>query len=200
MLQAMLRFDQPRAVRMRAVTQNRRMAASMGIATSRVDALRRSVSAPASPELPAWRCRRSTTSSPNLGQSYIIDSFMVVVFGGVGQSLGHAGRRRLRSASPTSSSNRSPAPCSARSPCSCSSSCSSRNARAACSRSRGGRWRHDAAFCKRNSRRIAARLPLPLAGEGWGGGLSAGAGVWCWQFPRPPRSDERVDLPRKRER
>jgi len=29
----------------------------------------------------------------NLGQSYIIDSFMVVVFGGVGNLWGHAGRR-----------------------------------------------------------------------------------------------------------
>src|SRR5213595_3173268 len=48
-----------------------------------------------------------------------------------------------RSASPTNSSSLSQAPCSARSPFSCSSSCSSRNARAACSRSRGGRWKHD---------------------------------------------------------
>ena len=32
--------------------------------------------------------------SPNLGQTYIIDSFMVVVFGGVGNLVGHAGGRR----------------------------------------------------------------------------------------------------------
>src|SRR6266480_1673485 len=50
-----------------------------------------------------------------------------------------------RLASPTSSWSRWPAPCSARSPSWCSSSCSSRNARAACSHSRGGRWKHDAA-------------------------------------------------------
>src|SRR6266480_2535991 len=52
---------------------------------------------------------------------------------------------RSRSASPTSSWSRSPAPCSARSPFWFSSSCSSRSARAACSHSRGGRWKHDGA-------------------------------------------------------
>src|ERR1700724_3211205 len=50
-----------------------------------------------------------------------------------------------RSASPTSSWSRSPARCSARSPFWFSLSCSFRNARAGCSRSRGGRWKHDAA-------------------------------------------------------
>ncbi len=77
---------------------------------------------------------------------------------------------RSRSASPTSSWSRSPAPCSARSPFWFSSSCSSRSARAACSHSRGGRWKHDLGFCNQTSLRIAAQLPLPLAGEGWGGG------------------------------
>src|SRR3954451_667386 len=43
------------------------------------------------------------------------------------------------------------------------------------------------------------RLPLPLAGEGWGGGLPTSA-AWWRQFPHPPRSAERVDLPRTRER
>src|SRR3981081_4544386 len=50
-----------------------------------------------------------------------------------------------RAASPTSSWNRSPARCSARSPFWSSSFCSFRSARAACSRSKGERWKHDAA-------------------------------------------------------
>src|ERR1700726_2040420 len=63
-----------------------------------------------------------------------------------------------RSASPTSSWSRSPARCSARSPSWCSSSCSFRNARAACSRSRGGRWKHDAA-CNVHLRATLPCLP-----------------------------------------
>jgi urea transport system permease protein len=35
----------------------------------------------------AWRSRNSATSGPDIGQSYIVDSFMVVVLGGVGQLL-----------------------------------------------------------------------------------------------------------------
>jgi len=58
------------------------MAASMGIATSRVDALTFGL-ARASPGSPAWPVA-DRQCQPNLGQSYIIDSFMVVVFGGVG--------------------------------------------------------------------------------------------------------------------
>ena len=59
------------------------------------------------------------------------------------QSLGHAGRRLVARHRSTSSSSPMPARCSARSWCSSSSSCSSRSARAACSRSRAGRWKHD---------------------------------------------------------
>ena len=74
---------------MRAVTQNRRMAASMGISTAR------STCWPSgwdrgSRGLQAWRCRRLTTSRRIFGQGYIIDSFMVVVFGGVGNLWGTA--------------------------------------------------------------------------------------------------------------
>ena len=44
-------------------------------------------------------------------------------------------------------------------------------------------------------------LPLPLAGEGWGGGTASEVDVvWQAVFPHPPRSIERVDLPRRRER
>jgi ribose/xylose/arabinose/galactoside ABC-type transport system permease subunit len=44
--------------------------------------------APASPDWPASRCQQIDNVSPNLGQGYIIDSFMVVVFGGVGNLWG----------------------------------------------------------------------------------------------------------------
>ena len=71
---------------------------------------------------------------PDLGQSYIVDSFMVVVLGGVGQLAGHG----LRGARPR---HRQQVPrgvvrarCSRRSRCSCSSSSSSRSGRRACSR------------------------------------------------------------------
>src|SRR3984893_6888901 len=74
-LLAMLRYTSL-GLEMRAVTQNRRMAASMGIATSRVDALTFGLGS------------QIDNVSPNLGQSYIIDSFMVVVFGGVGNLWG----------------------------------------------------------------------------------------------------------------
>jgi hypothetical protein len=51
---------------------------------------------------------------PDLGQSYIVDSFMVVVLGGVGQLAGSVWRPSAW-ASPTRSSNRRSAPCSPRS-------------------------------------------------------------------------------------
>ena len=42
----------------------------------------------ASPGWPAARCRQIGNVGPDLGQSYIVDSFMVVVLGGVGQLAG----------------------------------------------------------------------------------------------------------------
>jgi urea transport system permease protein len=91
-LLAMLRYTSL-GLEMRAVTQNRRMAASMGIATSRVDALTFGLGSGIAGIWLAWRCRQIDNVSPNLGQGYIIDSFMVVVFGGVGNLFGHADRR-----------------------------------------------------------------------------------------------------------
>src|SRR5205814_1065205 len=72
---------------MRAVTQNRRMAASMGIATSRVDALTFGLGSGIA-GIAGVALSQIDNVSPNLGQSYIIDSFMVVVFGGVGDLWG----------------------------------------------------------------------------------------------------------------
>jgi urea transport system permease protein len=86
LLLAMLRFT-ALGLEMRAVTQNRRMAASMGIATSRVDALTFGLGSGIA-GIAGVALSQIDNVSPNLGQSYIIDSFMVVVFGGVGNLWG----------------------------------------------------------------------------------------------------------------
>jgi urea transport system permease protein len=72
---------------MRAVTQNRRMAAAMGIRTGRVDALTFGLGSGIA-GMAGVALSQIDNVSPNLGQSYIIDSFMVVVFGGVGNLWG----------------------------------------------------------------------------------------------------------------
>ena len=77
----------PLGLNIRAVTQNRRMAASMGIATSRVDALTFGLGSGIA-GIAGVALSQIDNVSPNLGQSYIIDSFMVVVFGGVGNLWG----------------------------------------------------------------------------------------------------------------
>jgi urea transport system permease protein len=72
---------------MRAVTQNRRMAAVMGIRTSWVDAMTFGLGSGVA-GIAGVALSQIDNVSPNLGQSYIIDSFMVVVFGGVGNLWG----------------------------------------------------------------------------------------------------------------
>jgi urea transport system permease protein len=72
---------------MRAVTQNRRMAAAMGIRTSWVDAMTFGLGSGIA-GIAGVALSQIDNVSPNLGQSYIIDSFMVVVFGGVGNLWG----------------------------------------------------------------------------------------------------------------
>ncbi|TKT76881.1 urea ABC transporter permease subunit UrtB [Aquamicrobium sp. LC103] len=72
---------------MRAVTQNRRMAASMGIRTPWVDALTFALGSGIA-GIAGVALSQIDNVSPNLGQGYIIDSFMVVVFGGVGNLWG----------------------------------------------------------------------------------------------------------------
>jgi urea transport system permease protein len=71
----------------RAVTQNRRMAAAMGIRTDWVDALTFGFGSGIA-GIAGVALSQLDNVSPNLGQSYIIDSFMVVVFGGVGNLWG----------------------------------------------------------------------------------------------------------------
>ncbi len=72
---------------MRAVTQNRQMAGAMGIRTGRVDALTFGLGSGVA-GLAGVALSQIDNVSPNLGQGYIIDSFMVVVFGGVGNLWG----------------------------------------------------------------------------------------------------------------
>ena len=72
---------------MRAVTQNRDMAAVMGIRTSRVDALTFGLGSGIA-GIAGVALSQIGNVSPNLGTIYIVDSFMVVVFGGVGSLLG----------------------------------------------------------------------------------------------------------------
>ena len=74
-------------LRMRAVTQNRAMAANLGIRTSRVDALTFGLGTGIA-GLAGVALSQIDNVSPNLGQGYIIDSFLVVVFGGVGNLWG----------------------------------------------------------------------------------------------------------------
>ena len=74
-------------LQMRAVTQNRRMAGAMGIRTSWVDAVTFGLGSGIA-GIAGVALSQIDNVSPNLGQSYIIDSFMVVVFGGVGNLWG----------------------------------------------------------------------------------------------------------------
>lgn len=74
-------------LQMRAVVQNRRMAASMGIRTKWIDALTFGLGSGIA-GIAGVAISQIDNVSPNLGQSYIIDSFMVVVFGGVGNLWG----------------------------------------------------------------------------------------------------------------
>jgi urea transport system permease protein len=74
-------------MRVRAVTMNRGMASSMGIRTERMDALAFGLGSGVA-GMAGVALSQLTNVGPNLGQSYIIDSFMVVVFGGVGNLFG----------------------------------------------------------------------------------------------------------------
>jgi urea transport system permease protein len=74
-------------LQMRAVTQNREMAAVMGIRTARVDALTFGLGSGIA-GMAGVALSQIGNVSPNLGTFYIVDSFLVVVFGGVGNLLG----------------------------------------------------------------------------------------------------------------
>ena len=71
----------------RAVAQNRGMARAMGIPTAKVDAMTFGLGSGIA-GVAGVALSQITNVGPNLGQAYIVDSFMVVVFGGVGNLFG----------------------------------------------------------------------------------------------------------------
>jgi urea transport system permease protein len=71
----------------RGVTQNRRMAACVGVNTARVDTLAFALGSGIA-GLAGCALSQIGNVGPDLGQSYIVDAFMVVVLGGVGQLAG----------------------------------------------------------------------------------------------------------------
>ena len=74
-------------LQMRAVTQNRPMASAMGIRTARIDALTFGLGSGIA-GMAGVALSQIGNVSPNLGSIYIVDSFLVVVFGGVGSLFG----------------------------------------------------------------------------------------------------------------
>ena len=71
----------------RGVTQNRQMAACMGVNTARIDTYAFALGSGIA-GLAGCALSQVGNVGPDLGQSYIVDSFMVVVLGGVGQLAG----------------------------------------------------------------------------------------------------------------
>ncbi len=71
----------------RAVTQNRPMAGCVGVPTARVDTLAFAIGAGVA-GLGGLALSQIANVGPAMGQGYIVDSFMVVVLGGVGQLAG----------------------------------------------------------------------------------------------------------------
>jgi len=74
-------------LQVRAVSQNRAMARAMGVHSARVDALTFGLGSGIA-GVAGVALSQLTNVGPNLGQAYIVDSFMVVVFGGVGNLWG----------------------------------------------------------------------------------------------------------------
>ena len=72
---------------MRAVTQDRNMAKAMGIKSNWIDALTFGLGSGIA-GMAGVALSQLTNVGPNMGQAYIVDSFMVVVFGGVGNLFG----------------------------------------------------------------------------------------------------------------
>ena len=74
-------------LKVRAVSQNRAMARAVGVRSNWVDALTFGLGSGIA-GIAGVALSQLTNVGPNLGQAYIIDSFMVVVFGGVGNLWG----------------------------------------------------------------------------------------------------------------
>lgn len=74
-------------LKVRAVSQNRPIARAMGIKSSYIDAVTFGIGSGIA-GVAGVALSQLTNVGPNLGQAYIVDSFMVVVFGGVGNLWG----------------------------------------------------------------------------------------------------------------
>lgn len=74
-------------LKVRAVSQNRPIARAMGIKSSYIDAITFGIGSGIA-GVAGVALSQLTNVGPNLGQAYIVDSFMVVVFGGVGNLWG----------------------------------------------------------------------------------------------------------------
>ncbi len=74
-------------LKVRAVSQNRPIARAMGIKSSYIDAATFGIGSGIA-GVAGVALSQLTNVGPNLGQAYIVDSFMVVVFGGVGNLWG----------------------------------------------------------------------------------------------------------------
>jgi urea transport system permease protein len=82
-----LLFRTDAGLRIRAVTQNRAMSACLGVRAGAVDALTFAIGAGLA-GLAGCALTQIGNVGPSLGQNYIVDSFMVVVTGGVGKLAG----------------------------------------------------------------------------------------------------------------
>src|SRR5262245_53015559 len=82
-----LLFRSTLGLRIRAVTQNRNMSACLGIPTRKVDAYTFAFGSGLA-GVAGWALTLIGNVDPGLGQNYIVDSFMVVVTGGVGKLAG----------------------------------------------------------------------------------------------------------------
>lgn len=74
-------------LRVRAVSQNRSMARAVGVRSEWVDAMTFGLGSGVA-GLAGVALSQTTNVGPNLGQQYIVDSFLTVVFGGAGNLLG----------------------------------------------------------------------------------------------------------------
>jgi urea transport system permease protein len=83
----LLLFRSSVGLRVRAVTQNRSMSACLGIPTRKVDAYTFAFGSGLA-GIAGWALTLIGNVEPGLGQNYIVDSFMVVVTGGVGKLAG----------------------------------------------------------------------------------------------------------------
>ena len=167
---------------MRAVTQNRDMAAVMGIRTARVDALTFGLGSGIA-GMAGVALSQIGNVSPNLGTIYIVDSFLVVVFGGVGNLLG-----TLVGALTLGIVNKILEPVAGADPrqdrrAGRRSSCSSSGGRAACSRSRAAPpRRRGEARCRRAASAAgdrAQRLGPCASGAGFGAVRAGARGPAC---------------------